>query len=328
MKRRQFIALLGGTVAMSSLPLAARAQQPGKVARIGFLSMISAPTFAIYLDGFRAGLRDLGYVEGKNIAIEFRWADGSYDRLPALAAELVRLDVDVLVTYTTLGARAAQSATTTIPIVVATMPDALATGLITSLANPGGNLTGMTFFNPELMAKRLELLKEAAPSVSRAAVLLNPDNPANGLVLQAMETTAKTLNVELQPIETRGPSEFERAFAAMADQQIGAVVIHDDPILLTGAKTIADLAAKQRLPSIGTTELTSAGGLMAYGVDFAAMFRQAAIFVDKILKGAMPGNLPVERSTRFKFVINLQTAKTLGIKIPPMLLARTDEVIE
>ena len=324
MKRRDFIALIGGVVAW---PLAVRAQQSTSVARIGYLNTFDASASASYIESFRAGLRDLGYVEGKNVVIEFRFAEGNIDRLPGLAAELVRLDVDVIVANGP-GVLAVQGATPTIPIVMLAFGDAVATGVIASLAHPGGNITGSTYFHPELMAKRVELLKEVVPSMTEAAVLLVPDNATNGPALRAMEMTAKALKVGLQPFEAHGPSEFESAFAAIADKKIGAVVTIDNPIFTGNAKMVAAIAAKQRLASIGSLELAAAGGLMAYGVSFHDLFRRAAYFVDKILKGAKPGDLPVEQATKFQLVINLKTAKALGLAIPPSILARADEVIE
>jgi putative ABC transport system substrate-binding protein len=208
------------------------------------------------------------------------------------------------------------------------MGDAVATGVVASLGHPGGNITGSSFFNPELMAKRVELLKEVAPSMTQAAVLLTPGLPGNGPVLRAMEMTAKVLKVGLQPFEARGPSEYESTFIAIADKKIGAIVVHDNPIFVRDAKLLAAIAAKQRLASVGFLEFTAAGGLVAYGVNFHDMYRRAAYFVDKILKGAKPGDLPIEQPTKFELVINLRTAKALGLTIPPTLLARADEVIE
>ena len=312
---------------LSSAPPAAEAQ-PAKVPRIGFLGAASASGYAPQLKAFREGLRDLGYVEGKNIAIEYRWAGGKHDRLAGLAAELVRLKVDVLVTHGTPGTRAAKQATSTIPIVMAVSGDAVATGLVASIARPGGNLTGSTFFNPELAAKRLELLKEAVPRITRVAVLLNPDNPVNGPVLQAIEATARALKVEVPQFEARGPSDFEGAFSAMAKRRIGALLIIEDGILVANARGVADLAAKKRLPSAGFREFAEAGALVGYGVNFPEMFRRAAVFVDKILKGAKPGELPVEQATRFELVVNLKTAKTLGLRIPKPVLVRADTLIE
>jgi putative tryptophan/tyrosine transport system substrate-binding protein len=326
LKRRELITLLGGAAAAWSL--VARAQQPAKVARIGILGLASEAAAAPYVNAVRAGLRDFGYIEGKNLIIEYRFGDANYERLPALAAELVHLNVDVLVTFAAPGTQAAKSATKTIPIVMAVTADAVGTGLIASLAHPGGNVTGTTVLNPELMAKRLELLKELMPTMTQAAVLLNPDNAANGPVRHAMEMTAKALNVGLHPFELRGSGEIESVFAAMVDGKIDALVVHDDQVLIGNAKAIAALAAKQNLPSCGFLEFAAVGGLSAYGVNFVELCRHAAYFVDKILKGAMPGDLPVEQPTKFELVFNLKTAKALGLEIPPMLLARADEVIE
>jgi putative tryptophan/tyrosine transport system substrate-binding protein len=325
MRRREFITLLGSSVA--AWPLAARARQPERLARIGYLGLTSASQLVGAIDAFSAGLRDLGYVEGRNLHIEFRFADGDEDRLPALATELVALNVDVIVTYAT-GVFAAQRATATIPIVMATAPDLVAIGVVASLSHPGGNVTGLTFFVPELMAKRLELLREVVPSMTQAGVLLLRDNPSTGSVLDAMGVTAKALGVGLQPIEVGGPREFESAFSAWADKQIGGLVILDHPDFLANVEAIAALAAKRRLPSIGALELPASGGLMGYGVRFSELFRRAAALVDKILKGAKPGDIPVEQATKFKLVLNLKTAKALGVEIAAALVARSDEVIE
>jgi putative tryptophan/tyrosine transport system substrate-binding protein len=325
MRRREFITLLGGAAAW---PLAARAQQPAKPARIGMLGLASETAVAPYVNAVRAGLRDFGYIEGTNLTIEYRFGDGNYDQLPALAAQLVHLNVDVLVTFAAPGTQAAKSATKTIPIVMAVTADAVGTGLVASLAHPGGNVTGTTVLNPELMAKRLELLKELVPTMTQAAVLLNPDNAANGPVRQAMETTAKALQVGLQPFELRGSSDLERVFASMADSKIDALVVHDDQVLIGNAKAIATFAAQQKLPSCGFLEFAVAGGLAAYGVNFVELCRRAAYFVDKILKGTTPADLPVEQPTKFELSINLKTANALGLQVPPMLLARADEVIE
>jgi putative ABC transport system substrate-binding protein len=325
MDRRAFLGTLAG--GLLAAPLAAEAQQRSKVPRIGYMGLVSAASHASRVEAFRAGLRDLGHIEGKTILIEFRWAESVYDRLPALAAELVRLNVDVLVTHGSAGALAAKQATSTIPIVIA-VADILALGLVSSLSRPGANVTGLTFFNPDIAAKRLELLKEFAPSLSKAAIHLNPNNPSNVLIIQGLETTAKVLKVQLQRFEVKAPSELDRAFTAMAQQHIGAVMIHEDTMLIANAKAIADLAAKQRLPACGSPEFPAALGLMAYGVNFPDMDRRAATFVDKVLKGVKPSELPVERSTRFMLIINLKTAKALGLTIPQSLLQRADQVIE
>ena len=323
---RLIVVLLLGLVAV---PLTADAQQPAdKVHRIGFLGSVTVAGYARQIEALRQGLRDLGYAEGKNLVIESRWAEGKYDRLPELATELVRLNVSLIVTHGTPGTRAAQQATTTVPIVMAVTGDAVATGLVRSIARPGGNTTGMTFFYPELNAKRLELLKQAVPHIRRVAVLLNPDNPATLLAFKAIESVAGPLKLELHRFEVRSADEFESAFSAMAARKIEAVQIVDDPLSIANAALIADLATKSRLPTIGFKEVVQDGGLMAYGVDLLDMFRRSSIFVDKILKGAKPAELPVEQATKFELIVNLKTANALGITIPPPLLARADEVIE
>jgi putative ABC transport system substrate-binding protein len=325
-RRKLLVALGAGALAA---PLTSFAQQKGKVWRIGFLGAASASGFAGRVGALRAGLRDLGYVEGKNLVIEFRWAEGNYERLPELAAELVRLKVDVLVTAGTPGILAAKSATTTIPIVMASSGEVVATSLVTSLARPGGNVTGMAGFGPEGSAKRLELLKDAFPRTRQVAVLLNPDNPGNiRLAFPAMEATAKSLKLELQQFGVRGPGDLDSAFAAMAKRRVDAVVSTEDSVFIANAGAIANLAAKTRLPSVGPIELAEAGGLMAYGANRRELFRRAAYFVDRILKGAKPADLPVEQATRFETVLNQKTAKALGLQFPQAVLARADRVIE
>jgi ABC-type uncharacterized transport system substrate-binding protein len=327
MKRRGVLTILVGAMA---LPLIGRAQQPAKVARIGFLGPGPSSTdlTASGIAAFRGGLHDLGYVEGENIVIEFRWAENNFDRLPDLAAELVRLKVDILVTYALPGVLAAKQATTTIPIVMAISAEPIRLGLVTSLNRPGGNLTGNSFFNPELNAKRLEFLKEALSEASRFAVLLNPNNQISPAISEAMSLTAKSLKVELQQFEARQPEEFASAFSAMTGRDIQAVVVVDDPMITNYAASVVELATARRLPLIGSLEIAEAGGLMGYGVDFTEMFRHAAVFVDKILKGAKPEQLPVEQPTKFRFVINFKTAKALGLTLPNLLFGRADEVIE
>jgi len=326
MRRRKFIMLLGSAAA--AWPLAARAQRQPKLARIGFLGSTFASAWASRVEVFRSGLRDLGYVEGENIAIEFRWAEDKYDQLPRLAAELISLKVDVLVTYGTPGTLVAKSATTTIPIVMVHSGDAVATGIVASLARPGGNLTGMTYFLPELTAKRIEMLKEVTPRISQVAIPVKPDNAFFSTGLQELQTPAKSLDVRLQRINIPGPSDFADAFATMAKGGVDAVVILEDAIFVSNARAIADLAVKQRLPSAGFTEYAEAGGLIGYGIDFLEMYRRAGGFVDKILKGAKPADIPVEQATKFVTVINIRTAKALGLKVPMTLLVRADEVIE
>jgi putative ABC transport system substrate-binding protein len=325
--RRLAVALLA--IPLLALPLAAEAQQTGKTYRIGYLGSTSpSSAHAQFLEALRQGLRDLGYVEGKNLAIEYRWAEGKYDRLPDLAAELVRLKVDLIVTHGTPGSLAAKHATTTIPIVMAISGDAVATGLVASIGRPGGNITGSTFFFPELNAKRLELLATALPGAKRMAALMNPDNPSHTPALKAMELMAKALRLDFQVAEVRGPDEFPGAFSAMVKGRVDAVAVLDDPMLIANARQVADLAAKHRLPTIGFREYAEAGGLLAYAVNFPETWRRGAVFVDKILKGAKPGDLPIEQATRFEFVVNLKTAKALGLTIPQSVLLRADEVIQ
>jgi len=326
--RRDFLIAGGAGLYLLAGPPASFAQSSGRIRRIGFLGTGTAAGMAGWLEALRGGLRELGYVEGRNLSIEYRWADGKYERAPELAAELVRLNVEVLVTHGTPGTRAAKGATATTPIVMATAGDAVLVGLVASLARPGRNVTGSTFFNPELAAKRLELLREALPRVTRVAVLINPDNPAMGPVLQAMRPTAKSLKLDLQSIEVRGPADFEKGFKAMADKHVGAVVIVEDGMINANIQAVAALATGLRLPSIGMPELAEAGGLMAYGVNFSEMYRRAAVFVGKILKGAKPGDLPIERATKFETVLNQKAAKALAITFPRSVLVRADRMIE
>jgi len=317
--------MTGGLLAA---PLAAAAQQAPRVYRVGFLGSTSASGYAEQLEAFRGGLRDLGYVEGQNLVIEFRWAEAKNERLPELAAELVRLKPDLLVTHGTPGILAAKRATRTIPIVMGVIGEAVAIGAVETVARPGGNVTGSSFFVPELMAKRLEILKEVLPRLSRVGVLLKRDNPVNVPALRAMEHTARPLKLLLRPVEVRDPADLENAVSALVKEQAGAIVLFEEAMLIAQAGRIADLARKHQLPAIGFIEYTRAGGLLAYGVNFPDLWRRAASFVDKILKGAKPENLPIEQSTKFELVINLKTAKALGLAIPPSLLRRADQVIE
>jgi putative ABC transport system substrate-binding protein len=329
--RREFLGAGSAGLCLSAAPFALLAQQPSaKVARIGFLGSASAssPASLARVGALRAGLRDLGYVEGKNIVVEFRWAEDKYDRLPDLAAELVRLNVDVLVSQGTSGTLAAKRATTTIPIVMPNAGDPVSTGIVASLARPGGNVTGTTYFNPEISAKRLEILKEAVPRMKRVAVLLNPVSPLVVPILREMGIAAESLKLEIQQYEARAPKEFENAFAAMAKRRVDAAVVVDEAMLIANANAIAALAVRQKLPSIGFLEFAEAGGLMAYGVNLIETFRRAAYFVDKILKGAKPADLPIERATKFGLVINRLTARAVGITIPQSILLRADRVIE
>ena len=325
-RRRRFLIAAGALVAAPPLVLA---QQAAAVPRIGFLGVSTPAAWAPRVDAFRAGLRDLGYVDGKNIAIEFRFAHGQYDRLPELADELVRLKVDVIVTHSAPGALAAKQATTTnpIPVVMTNVGDAVGSGIVTSLARPGGNITGDTFFVTELVAKRLEVLKSAIPRARRVAVLANPDNAATGQYLQIMEIAAKDLNVASLMFHARGPADLDGAFAAMTKESVDALSVIEDVVLIASFKRIAELAVKQRLPSISFIEYADAGGLFGYGANFLALYRRAAIFVDKILKGAKPGDIPIERPTTFEFVINMTTARALGLAVPAAVRARADREI-
>ena len=329
MDRRTFLGALASS--LLAAPLAAEAQPAGKVPRVGFLAASSASDAANarWIEAFRQGLRDLGYVEGRNIVIEYRYAGEKYERLPALAAELVRLKVDVIVSHGTPGPLAAKHATSVIPIVMTSAGDPVASGLVSSLARPGGNVTGMSLMVPELGGKRLHLLKEIIPGLSRVAVLWNATNPYNSLVVREMEATATTLGVQLQSLVVRGPDDFEGALAAAATGRAAALTAVEDPLMNTKRIQIVDFAAKSRLPAIyGIKEFVDAGGLMSYGVHFADSYRRAAAYVDKILKGAKPADLPVQQPTKFEFAINLKSAKALGLTIPPSLLQRADQVIE
>jgi putative ABC transport system substrate-binding protein len=324
--RRQFIgALAGGLVAV---PLAAGAQQVAKVPRIGFLSSRSPAETAPYSEAFRQGLRELGYVEGQNVAVEYRYAEGRPEGLPALAAELVRLKVDVIVTTSAPAPEAARQATRTIPIVFAVTGDPVAEGLVATVAHPGGNITGLASLGPELAGKQLELLKDVVPKISRMAVLQNPNQPAHPLALRQAESAARALRVQLQVLAARSAVEIDAAFAAMRSQRVGGVVVLRDSVFFNQRAQIVALAAKSRLPAVyGFKEMAEAGGLMAYGASLPPMFRRAATYVDKILRGAKPADLPVEQPTKFELVVNLKTAKALGLTIPQSLLLRADEVI-
>jgi len=325
MDRRTFIGALGGALTLIVRTASAQSQAT-KVYRIGFLGTTSASEFANRADAFRIGLHDLGYLEGQNTVIEFRWADGDVDRLPTLAAELVALKVDVLVTHAE-GAFAAKRATTSIPIVMAFSADAVATGLAASLARPGGNVTGSTVLIPEISAKRLELLKAAAPRITRVAVLVRKGGTWN-TVLQTLPSKGKAMNLTVQFFEVRDRAELESAFSEMAKAHVDALAVSEDPMLAGYSKAIVELAARYRWPSTGFRGLAEAGGLIGYGVDVLKIYRHAAVFVDKILKGAKPADLPIEQPTQFELVLNLKTAKVLGLTIPQSLLLRADEVVQ
>jgi ABC-type uncharacterized transport system substrate-binding protein len=329
MNRRTF--LCGLTLGTLSAPVAAEAQQPGQMPRVGYISPgSSSDSFRQRrFEAFRQGLRELGYVEGRNIALEPRWAEGEYARYPALAADLVRLKAHVIVAVGGTATKAAQQVTKTTPIVMSVVIDPLGSGLVASLARPGGNVTGITVMASDIVGKQLELLKQAVPEVSRVALLSNPANPGSVPQLREAEAAARVLGVRLQVLEARDPKEIDRAFGAMTRERAGALVVLPDAIFGNQGKQIADLAAKSRLPSIcGIPEYGEAGGLIVYGANNLDLERRAATFVDRILKGAKPGDLPVEQPTKFELVINLKTAKSLGITIPPSVLARADQVID
>ena len=327
MDRRDTVLAL---LALGAAPLAAEAQQVAKVARIGYLSPHLAAGLHLR-DAFLQGLRDLGYGEGRNIVLEYRDAEGKRERLPALAAELVALKVDVILAEGgTLGPRVAMQATTTIPIVFAA-GDPVGSGLVTSLARPGGNVTGLSSIGPELVGKRLELLKQAVPGVDRVAILRQPvalgERTAMDM-LKVADAAARALGVQPQFVEARDPDELARAFSDMTSARAGALTVLPANMFLREHRRLVDLAAKNRLPAVYTSrDFVDAGGLMSYGANQADLFRRAATYVDKILKGAKPGDLPVEHPTKFELVINLKTAKALGLTIPQSVLAHADEVI-
>jgi putative ABC transport system substrate-binding protein len=326
MNRRKLLVAFGLGALAGALP--AFAQQKGKVWRVGFLGSASAAANVARIEALRVGLRDLGYVEGKNIVIEFRWADGKYERLPELAAELVRLKVDIIITHGTPGSLAAKQATASIPIVIATISDPVATGVVASLRQPGANVTGVMFFTQELNEKRLEMIREVLPNAKRVAILTNADNASMKHMIPALEAVGKALKLEVRRFDVRGPEEFEKAFSAMVAVRADAVVPIEDAMLLANDKAMADHAAKRRLPLVAWKEVAEKGGVLAYGVDFPDMFRRSASYVDRILKGAKPADLPVERSTKFELVINMKTVKALGVKLPQSVLVRADRVIE
>jgi ABC-type uncharacterized transport system substrate-binding protein len=326
MNRRSAL-ILG--LALFTAPLAAEAQQAAKVLRIGFLGNSTAALEANLVGPFREGLRELGYVEGRNILIEYRWAEGKNERLPALIAELIALKVDVIVTAGTPAALAVKKATTSIPLVMAAVGDPVGVGLVASLAQPGGNVTGLSAIAPDLEGKRLELLREVVPKLSHIAVLWNPDNPLYAGSLKETRAAAQVLGIEVQLLGVRTGEDFPAAFAAILKEPPSALLVLADRIFLHNRARIVDFEAKHRLPGMYPyRELVEAGGLMSFGPSYAGMHRRAATYVDKILKGAKPADLPVEQPTEFDLVINLKTAKALGLTIPPSLLLRADQVIE
>jgi len=325
MDRRTFIGGIAGS--LLAAPLASRAQQVGKVYRIGILEAIPAAQNAANLDALRKGLRELGYVEGRNLVIEYRSADGHAERFPDLASELVRLKVDLIVTRGTPAAIAAKNATETIPVVMATMggPGAI----VATFAHPGGNITGVTTFSTELTAKRIEIIKELVPSLSRVALLHNMGNPAAPPEWEETKTAARSLGLQAELLDVRSQGDLGGAFELAVRQHVDALVIGADGLTQTHQQAIVDLAARNRLPAVyPARDFVEAGGLIAYGVNYPDLYFRFASFVDKIFKGEKPADLPVEQPTKFEFAINLKTAKILGLKIPPTVLVRADEVIE
>jgi putative ABC transport system substrate-binding protein len=331
MRRREFISAL---VAASVRPLAARAEQLKKVPRIGFLATgsLESPEARAILDAFYQGLREHGYIDGENVIVEVRAADSKIERFPALASELVGLNLHLIVASNSVAGRAVQQATTTIPIVIPVMGDPIGDGLVAGLARPGGNITGLTFLGPQLVPKRLALLKEALPKATRVAALWHPGaygtRTMNDMMGEA-EGAAQTLGLQLRLIPVPGPDELDKAFSAIAGERADALVVFPSPMLFAERKRIVDLAAKLRLPVISMgKEFVQLGGLMSYGADITDSFRLSGAYVDKVLKGAKPADLPVEQPTKFELFINLKTARALGIDIPATLLARADQVIE
>jgi putative ABC transport system substrate-binding protein len=327
MKRRKVIALIGGGLA--AWPFVGHAQQPRKVPRIGVLLPGTPASFSLRTEAFRDGLRNLGHVEGRTIEIEWKWGQDKAEGLPALAAELVARNVDVLVTGGTPAAKALKGATATTPIVMAIVGDPVAAGLVESLARPGGNATGFSIVAPDLSGKRLELLKEIVPAVSPVAVMLNSRNPQSQFELKEMETAARVLGLQIRPIEISPERPLEEGFAAISQALARSLIVLTDPILFSQRARIVDLAASNRLPAMYFfQEFVEAGGLLSYGPSDTDLYRRAATYVDRILKGAKPSELPVEQPTKFDLAINLKAAKALGLEISPMVLARADKVID
>jgi putative tryptophan/tyrosine transport system substrate-binding protein len=328
MKKNIFCIALSAMLFALSFPV--EAQQPTrKVPRIGFLTIGSASSVTSRYDAFRQGLRELGYVEGQNIVIEWRFAEGKREELPALANDLVRLKVDVIVTAGTTATAPATRATTTIPIVMAYSADPVGTGLVASLSRPGGNVTGLTEISPDLAGKRLELIREAVPRTTRVAVLWDSSRPANIDVLKEIDAAARAYGVRVRSLEVRSSNDFESAFRAATKERAGALIVPSGSLTNLHAPQIVSLALRSRLPSIWETKnYADIGGLMSYGPSLDDLYRRAAIYVDKILKGAKPADLPVEQPTKFELVINLKTAKQIGLTIPPELLARATKIIK
>jgi putative ABC transport system substrate-binding protein len=326
MKRREFITLLGGAAAW---PLVARAQQPARIYRIGVLETVSLPSNTKNIDALRRGLRDLGYVENQNYVLEYRSADGDAERFPALADELVRLRVDLIVTRGTPAARTAKSATESIPIVMAAIGEPLGMGVVASLARPGGNVTGLSGFVTELAGKRVELLKELRPGNSIAAFFSNMANPVVPPQWEETRKAAQALGIEISLLDVRSGDDIPAAFETAAARRVETLLVGIDGLIQENRQLIADLAAKHRLLTIyPSREFVEAGGLMAYGVSYPDLYFRSASLIDKIFRGAKPGDLPVEQPTKLEFIVNLKAANALGLTVPPLLIARADEVIE
>jgi len=324
---RRVLCLVILTLGLLTAPLATDAQQPGKVPRVGFLRAEVPPES--YIEAFRQGLREHGYVEGQNILVEYRWAEGNEERLRSLVGELIRLKVDLIVTSAPAATRAAKEATTTIPIVMVHVADPVVFGLVASLARPGGNVTGFALLFPELSGKRLEVLKEALPKLSRVAVLWNAANPYKAYDLKEVQAVAGALRVTLQTLPVRRPEDLDEAFEAAVKSRAGGLITLEDPFTGAHRRRIVDLALKHRLPAVYATRVfVDAGGLMSYGPNPVDQSRRAATYVDKILKGAKPADLPVEQPTKFELIVNLTTAKVLGLRLPQTFFARVDEVIQ
>ena len=326
MNSRRRVVLLGSAVVLA--PRLMFAQQPEKIARIGFLNASSTARSAEWVEALRAGLRDLGYIEGKNILIEFRWADGDYARLPALAQELVGLKLDLILVNGRAAIRAAQQATTTIPIITPSVGDPVGSGFAKSLARPGGNITGVSFGEVRI-TKLLAILKESNPKLSHVALLSNPGNFPNTASSNSFQSDAKSIGIRILQVEASTLAQIERAFARMTEAGVQAIIISSEPFLNTQLRRIAELALSHHMASITyELEYPKAGGLMAYGSDIPSMYRRAATYVDKILKGAKPGDLPIEENKTFDMIINMKTAKALGLKIPDSILLQATKVIE
>jgi putative ABC transport system substrate-binding protein len=327
MRRRDFIIVIAGTAA--AWPFAARAQQRATVPRVGFLGNSTAALEANLIGPFRDGLRALGYEEGRNIVIEYRWAEGKYDRLPALATELLVAKVDVIVTAGTPASLAVKKVTTSVPLVMVAVGDPVGTGLVTSLARPGGNATGLSSIAPDLEGKRLELLREIVPKLSHVAVFFNPLNAFHKGAMQQALDAARAMQIKLQPLTVQAEGDFDGAFAAILEDRPEALLILADRVFLHNRVRIMEFAAKHRLPSVNAyRELVEAGGMMSFGPSYEEMHRRAAYYVDKILKGAKPGDLPIQQPTKFILRVNLKAAKALGVTVPDSILLRADEVIE